>query len=54
VKKCKGRHASVYVPAQAIVGDFLGALKEFPPAQATGSFSINKVVEKLQQGSSSE
>jgi len=47
-------HLFVCVPAQAIVGDFLATFKEFPPAQEAGSFSINKVVEKLQQGSSSE
>jgi arylsulfatase A-like enzyme len=45
-------HAFVYVPAQAIVGNFLSTFKEFPPAQAAGSFSINKVVEKLQSGGS--
>jgi arylsulfatase len=38
------------VPAQVIVGDFLSTFKEFPPSQKTGSFSINKVVEKLQSG----
>jgi arylsulfatase len=42
--------AFVLVPAQAIVGQFLSTFKEFPPSQETGSFSINKVVEKLQQG----
>jgi arylsulfatase A-like enzyme len=47
-------HAFVYVPAQAVVGNFLATFKEFPPAQEAGSFSINKVVEKLQQGSSSK
>ena len=45
-------HLFVNVPAQAIVGDFLATFKEFPPAQESGSFSINKVVQKLQQGSS--
>jgi arylsulfatase A-like enzyme len=43
-------HAFVLVPAQAVVGDFLATFKEFPPSQKTGSFSINKVVEQLQQG----
>jgi len=47
-------HLFVYVPAQAIVGNFLATFKEFPPAQEAGSFSINKVVQKLQQGSGSE
>jgi hypothetical protein len=43
-------HAFVLVPAQALVGEFLATFKEFPPSQAAGSFSINKVVEKMQQG----
>jgi arylsulfatase len=47
-------HAYVLVPAQAIVGDFLSTFKEFPPSQAAGSFSINKVVEQLQRGSGSK
>jgi len=45
-------HAFVFVPAQVVVGDFLATFKEFPPSQMTGSFSINKVVEQLQQGAS--
>jgi hypothetical protein len=40
----------VLVPAQVAVGDLLGTFKEFPPAQKTGSFSINKVVEQMQRG----
>jgi arylsulfatase len=44
--------AFVMVPAQVIVGQFLSTFKEFPPAQAAGSFSINKVVEQLQKSSS--
>ena len=47
-------HAFVLVPAQAIVGEFLATFKEFPPSQKTGSFSINKVVEQLQQGAGSK
>ena len=47
-------HAFVFVPAQAVVGDFLATFKEFPPSQKTGSFSINKVVEQLQQGAGSK
>jgi arylsulfatase A-like enzyme len=46
-------HAFVYVPAQGIVGKFLSTFAEFPPSQAAGSFSINKVVEKLQAGAGS-
>ena len=47
-------HAFVFVPAQVAVGDFLATFKEFPPSQKTGSFSINKVVEQLQQGAGSK
>ncbi len=43
-------HAFVLVPAQAVVGNMLGTFKDFPPSQKTGSFSINKVVEQLQNG----
>jgi arylsulfatase len=38
------------VPAQAIVGQFLGTFKEFPPRQKPGSFSLDRVLEELQQG----
>ena len=47
-------HAFVLVPAQAVVGKFLATFEEFPPSQKTGSFSINKVVEQLQQGAAAE
>jgi hypothetical protein len=43
-------HAFVLVPTQVIVGNFLSSFKEFPPSQASASFSINKVVEQLQKG----
>jgi len=36
------------MPAQAIVGDFLGTFVEFPPRQKPSSFSIDQVLEKLQ------
>jgi arylsulfatase A-like enzyme len=47
-------HAFVLVPAQAAVGNFLKTFEEFPPSQKTGSFSINKVVELLQQNAGSK
>jgi arylsulfatase len=47
-------HAFVLVPAQDAVGNLLGTFKEFLPSQKTGSFSINKVVEQLQQGAGSK
>ena len=40
--------AFLVVPAQAIVGDFLGTFKEFPPRQKAASFSLDQVMEKLQ------
>jgi arylsulfatase len=46
-------HAFVLVPAQAEVGKLLATFKEFPPSQATGSFSINKVLEQMQPGGGS-
>jgi arylsulfatase len=43
-------HAYILVPAQALVGQFLATLKEFPPRQKAASFSIDQVVEKLTAG----
>jgi len=40
------------VPAQEIVGEFLATFKEFPPSQKAGSFSLDKVLNSLQQGGS--
>ncbi len=39
------------VPAQQYVGRFLATFKEYPPSQKPGSFSLDKVMEALQQGS---
>jgi arylsulfatase len=39
-------------PAQAYVGQFLGTMKEFPPRQKPGSFSLSEVMEKLQEAGS--
>ena len=43
-------HAFMMVPAQSIVGDFLGTFKEFPPRQKSASFNLDIVMEKLLQG----
>jgi arylsulfatase len=43
-------HAYMLVPAQALVGEFLQTLREFPPRQKAASFSIDQVVEKLAAG----
>jgi arylsulfatase A-like enzyme len=38
----------VIVAAQAVVGDFLSSFKDFPPSQRAQSFSIDQIVEKMQ------
>lgn len=43
-------HVFILVPAQEYVGKFLATFKEFPPSQRTGSFSLDQVMESLQQG----
>ncbi len=43
-------HAFLLIPAQKIVGDFLSTFVEFPPRQKAASFTINRVMEKLQEG----
>jgi arylsulfatase len=40
-------HPYLLIPAQALVAEFLGTFKEFPPRQKAASFSIDQVVEKL-------
>jgi arylsulfatase A-like enzyme len=41
--------AFMLVPAQAYVGKFLETFKEYPPSQKAASFSLDQVMEKLQQ-----
>jgi len=41
--------AYLLVPAQAYVGNFLATFKEFPPRQEAASFSLEKVLETLQE-----
>jgi arylsulfatase A-like enzyme len=45
-------HAFILVPAQALVGQFLATLKEFPPRQKAASVSIDQVVDKLTNAAS--
>jgi len=45
-------HVFLLVPAQQYVGQFLATFKDFPPRQKPGSFSLDKVLESLQQGGS--
>jgi hypothetical protein len=42
-------HAFMAVPAQVIVGQFLSTFKEYPPQQKAASFTIDEVLESLQQ-----
>jgi arylsulfatase len=44
-------HAFVLVPAQAYVGQFLMTFKDYPQRQKVGSFSLDRVMEKLQESS---
>jgi arylsulfatase A-like enzyme len=48
--KWRLERAFVLVPAQSIVGNFLGTLQEFPPRQKPGSFSLGDAMEKIQAG----
>lgn len=43
-------HAFLLVPAQQYIGGFLTTFKEFPPSQKVGSFSLDQVMQSLQQG----
>lgn len=42
-------HAYMFVPAQAYVGKFLETFKDYPPRQKAASFSLDQVMEKLQE-----
>ena len=46
--------AFVLVPIQAYVANMLSTLRDFPPRQEPASFSIDKVMEKLQAGFGSD
>jgi len=48
--KWRIEHVYVLVPAQGYVGRWLQSFKEFPPRQKPGTFSIDQVMEKLQEG----
>jgi hypothetical protein len=47
-------HIFLLVPAQGIVGDFLGTFREFPLRQKAASFTVDQVMEKLQEGLTSK
>jgi arylsulfatase len=40
----------IFVPAQTVVGQFVGSFKEYPPSQKSGSFSVDQVLDSLQAG----
>ena len=42
-------HVFLLVPAQTVVADFLGTFKDYPPRMKAASFSLDKVLEKMQQ-----
>jgi arylsulfatase len=42
--------AYLLVPAQAYVGRFLSTFQEFPPRQKAASFSLDQVMQKLEEG----
>lgn len=48
--KWRADRTFLLVPAQEYVGKFLATFKEFPPSQKVGSFSLDQVLETLQQG----
>jgi arylsulfatase A-like enzyme len=43
-------HLFVLVPAQVITRNFLQTFQAFPPRQKPGSFSLDRVLEELEQG----
>jgi arylsulfatase len=43
-------HAYLLIPAQQYVAQMVQSLVEFPPRQEPASFSIDKVMAKLQAG----
>jgi arylsulfatase len=47
-------HVFFLVPAQQYVGRFLGTFKEYPPRQKAASFSLDQVMETLQEGGGSQ
>ena len=42
--------AYLLVPAQTYVAQFLGTFKDYPPRQKAASFSLDQVMEQMQQG----
>jgi arylsulfatase len=47
-------HGFLAVPAQAVVGKFLMSFKNYPPRQKPGSFNLDEVLRKIQEGGGSK
>ncbi len=45
-----GDHLCTLVPSVAIVGQFLGTFKEYPPSQVSGSNSVTRFLEAIERG----
>jgi hypothetical protein len=43
------QHAFLAMSTQALVGDFIGTFKEFPPRQTSSSFSVDQIMETLKR-----
>jgi len=43
-------HVFLMVPAQAVVGEFLGTFRDYPPRQKAASFTVDQVMDKLTAG----
>jgi arylsulfatase len=44
-------HAFAFVPAQAVVGQFLATFKDYPQRQKAASFNLDDVLKKMQESS---
>jgi hypothetical protein len=42
-------HGFAFVPAQAIVGQFLMTFKEYPQRQKAASFNLDEVLQKMKE-----
>jgi arylsulfatase len=49
-KRWRVEHTFALVPAQAYVAQHLQTYADFPPRQKPGSFSLDQVLAKLQEG----
>ena len=43
------RRSFLAVPAQALVAQFIGTFKDFPPRQTPSSFSVDQIMEQLRK-----